>query len=231
MKFHQTLNQAPRSPNGKHRRPSAPAHRSTADRADNSTGGTDPVTVSWRDFATFTFEKPKPPAIPHAGIRTGEIIGHRLWWVVRNFDGEPSLCSLAHNRIWRPGEIIRGDTNQIVDHDPYMVMLIWGGTYAFSDPAALDLEISEMLVSIEKTKHYRRIGIVVHPLLGQQLGFAKGTIKMWGDVVEHETGYRAEFAKLHSLDRVYSDDETDLGVLRARYLPYSTLTDDLRKGG
>ena len=28
-----------------------------------------------------------------------------------------------------------------------------------------------------------------------------GTIKMWGEIVEHELGYRAEFAKIISLDQ------------------------------
>ena len=40
---------------------------------------------------------------------------------------------------------------------------------------------------------------------------------MWGDIVEHETGYRAEYAKLVSLDEVYGNG-CDLEKLRAKYL-------------
>lgn len=46
--------------------------------------------------------------------------------------------------------------------------------------------------------------------------FVSGTVRLWGDVVEHEFGYRAEFAKLHSLDKIYGDG--DLAALRAKYL-------------
>jgi hypothetical protein len=30
-----------------------------------------------------------------------------------------------------------------------------------------------------------------------------GTIKMWGEVVEHERGYRAQYARINSLDKIF----------------------------
>lgn len=100
MKFYQTLNQPSRSMknHGKHRRTSPPAYGSPIVGTDPSTRGSD------KDIAS-PLPEPKPPAIPHAGIRTGELIGYRLWWVI----GE-SLCSLAHLRFWLPNETIVGDT-------------------------------------------------------------------------------------------------------------------------
>lgn len=32
-----------------------------------------------------------------------------------------------------------------------------------------------------------------------------GTVLLWGDIVEHERGYRAEFAKVRSIDWLYPD--------------------------
>lgn len=33
-----------------------------------------------------------------------------------------------------------------------------------------------------------------------------GTVALWGEVVEHEKGYRAEYAKINSLDYLFDDD-------------------------
>jgi hypothetical protein len=123
LKFHQTLNQAPRShARGKHRRADTSSHRRPLDRTYPSPGGSDEdgsvsiTYVSWNSTgvsldwgALRDAWKPKPPTLPYAGIRTGEIIGHRLWWVVPGGD----LCSLAHRRIWQPDETIYGDIEQL----------------------------------------------------------------------------------------------------------------------
>src|SRR5262245_59977611 len=127
-KFYQTLNQAPRSMrHGKHRRTSPPAHGSPIVRASDSTGGTDeeftivsttwyaPGSVTWVSAVDFAKPDPTPPAIPYAGIRTGELIGYRLWWILRSPKGT-RLCSLAHRRLWEPGETIVGNVDQIVDY-------------------------------------------------------------------------------------------------------------------
>jgi hypothetical protein len=50
-----------------------------------------------------------------------------------------------------------------------------------------------------------------------------GTVFLWGDVVEHERGYRAEFARVRSIDWLYPDEtmmgrEAEvLGSLRRAY--------------
>jgi len=46
------------------------------------------------------------------------------------------------------------------------------------------------------------------------LGLAIGTIYLWGNVVEHETGWRASHAKLRSLDEIIGVPE---GELRGEY--------------
>jgi hypothetical protein len=42
-----------------------------------------------------------------------------------------------------------------------------------------------------------------------------GRVKLWGDIVEHERGYRAEFAKITAIDAC--TDGSKLTTLRARY--------------
>lgn len=45
-----------------------------------------------------------------------------------------------------------------------------------------------------------------------------GTVALWGDIVEHELGYRAQFARVLSIDHaMHPDCEAKLPALRARY--------------
>lgn len=217
-KFYQTLNQAPRSArqNGKYRRTSPPAHGSAVERTNNGSGGSDkdfPV-LTYQSWASFTAYEPKPPTIPYAGIRTGEIIGHRLWWVLRSDEGELSLCSLAHKKLWLPDETVYGDTQQPISHPWLFRTRIFGGVYAFAKAERMEPEIQE---SVEYLTHLPEQLICFDFLTVTPVeGFAVGTIKMWGDVIEHETGYRAEYAKLNSIDKTYCCEHLD--ALRARYL-------------
>lgn len=40
------------------------------------------------------------------------------------------------------------------------------------------------------------------PNMLTEIGMAIGTIRLWGQVIEHEYGYRAEFARVQSIDEV-----------------------------
>jgi hypothetical protein len=229
LKFYQTLNQAPRSPqHGKHRRARPSVHGRTFIGADHSARGSDEdrtVTISWSSLGTVTWDttvavepvKPKPPAIPYAGIRTGEIIGHRLWWVIADAIHGLSLSSIAHRRRWLPDETISGNTDEPAH--TYCFPPIWGGVYAFASLDSLRKEVDA--VAAGWVKYKIAIANGYFPMIWEwnpfheALAFVSGTVKMWGDVVEHETGYRAQFAKLHSLDAIYGDG--DLDALRAKY--------------
>lgn len=48
--------------------------------------------------------------------------------------------------------------------------------------------------------------------------FVLGTVQLWGEVVEHERGYRASFAKIKSLDHMINPDPSiSLEGLRLKY--------------
>lgn len=168
-------------------------------------------------------------AIPHARIRTGEIIGHRWWRFTTKEDrviggcpcslcrnglfvpgaGPLTLSSVAHWRMWLPGETVYGDTRRSVGDGSN----IPGGTYAFACPAQLAAEL------------------LARYTYNHDLAGAIGTVKMWGDVVEHEHGYRAEYAKINSIDDVFGTENTDrdLAYLRDKYLrPREVKTFDAR---
>jgi hypothetical protein len=44
-----------------------------------------------------------------------------------------------------------------------------------------------------------------------------GTVAIWGQVVEHELGYRSEFAKIKSLDSAFGLDSNGLDGVKAYY--------------
>jgi hypothetical protein len=52
---------------------------------------------------------------------------------------------------------------------------------------------------------------------GARARMALGSVWLWGDVIEHADGYRAQFAEVRSLDCVSDRFGDFLGCLRARY--------------
>jgi len=160
-------------------------------------------------FATFSvftiFPEPKP--IENAGIRAGEIIAPRGWRVK---DGLlRSIYKQQH--VWKPGEPMTGD----VRHEY--------GVHAFKTRSDVqqyfrDTRFNEMILFMEAAAYgLDRLMEAQFP----SVVFAIGTVAMWGEVIEHEYGYRAEFAKVHSIeaidaaDREYAREE--LETLRTLY--------------
>lgn len=142
--------------------------------------------------ALSRFVPPPAQPIPYAGVRSGEIIGHRIWYVVEE-RGELWLCSVAHKRLWKPGETIEGNINEKVDEG------ILGGTYSYKDGHEAHHHAA---VAAGQMRHLKqmRVDVDVSGLNFNNVhGVAIGTIKMWGEVVEHERGYRAQYAKVDSL--------------------------------
>jgi hypothetical protein len=123
-------------------------------------------------------------AIPHSGIRVGEIIGYRAWRAVR-----PGLIRRGNDRL-RSVYV----TDYVWDTDKPASGDVRGyGIYSFRDV-------------IRSHQEYRYLISRAHLLFGR--------VKIWGEVVEHEAGYRSEFARIVSLD--YGDPEL-LEKFRAIY--------------
>lgn len=194
---------------GRNRKPHPPTHSDPTDRTSDSARAGDPVDpLTFANWAMRTFHpiEPQPPAIPYAGVRAGEIIGYRMWIVTQHYE----LCSLAHLFIWDPEAVIKGDIDKIVvDRFPFNSP-IYGGTYSFAS-------FKELLPELDGIDRWTLpTPIMFNNSFGiMALGVAIGTIKCWGEVVEHEKGYRAQYAKLQSIDQVVGPIDIDL--LKARY--------------
>lgn len=232
-KFYESLNQPKANPNGKHRRPNSKAHRNPDQQPDQISGRTVSIpAATWRTLNSratiISYKAIEPTPIPYAGIRTGEIIGHRAWRVVDDGLGS-ELCSLAHFQIWRRDEVIYGDINKVIDMDyfsRFMTNPLMHGVYAhFTAEQVIDQTKEQVAKSYpircpkdQLTMHqqleYFAFGSAIYETIVVH-GLVYGTVELWGEVVEHELGWRAEYAKLKSLDRFVG--EFDFQKLKERY--------------
>jgi hypothetical protein len=64
---------------------------------------------------------------------------------------------------------------------------------------------------------FKKKGDAIKKLLENLSPHAFGSIKMWGEVVEHAIGYRAQFAKVNSIDNVQPSNNKLLQTLRENY--------------
>lgn len=129
-------------------------------------------------------------------IVAGEIVGFRCWRVDQGF-----LRSVYQDDIWPPQQILQGremeDWNQ-------------RGIHAWKD--ASSKPYFKYLRSYMDDSGDRGLP-----------GMVTGSVLLWGDVVEHERGWRAEFARVRSLDWLYPDaasmgrEREALQELRVRY--------------
>jgi hypothetical protein len=120
---------------------------------------------------------------PEAGIRAGEIIAYRAW---RIEDGDNLLHSMAMEYIWSPRSVEKAgqcDVNcrncQEIDQlHPYG----GNGLYAFKD--------------INTAKKEFDFFAPIYPVVF-------GEVALWGEVYEHEHGYRAQYAKVTRIMEVH----------------------------
>ena len=121
-------------------------------------------------------ENERAKAIRHSGVRVGEIIGYRGWRV----DG-----------LWR---VRQGDDRRL--SSIYIRDYVWQP----DQPASGNVR-SHGIYSFRDVVRSRRE--FAYPVSSGPLLF--GRVKIWGEVVEHEWGYRSQFARIVSLD--YGDPE------------------------
>lgn len=135
--------------------------------------------------------------LPNAGITVGEIIGWRFWFV----SDEGLLLSTFSPAIWFPREPMTvnhiSSTATVEDRGG-------AGVYAFKTR-----EDAEKESSIYRFTKPSQICVI-------------GSVRLWGDVIEHETGWRAQFAMIEKFVAVAKGDRSDKRLLldlAKRYTP------------
>ena len=136
--------------------------------------------AAWSDVT------PARPALKRE-MAVGEIVGYRCWRI----ENGRWLRSVYQKDIWYPGKVLEG--RELED---------WGqrGVHAWKEPnSSRFLEYLTEYLSTVRQDHWppaRRI-------VPTGTAMVTGSVLLWGDVVEHEHGYRGEFAKIKSLDWLY----------------------------
>lgn len=150
-----------------------------------------------------TSTAPKPEPLPRADMQVRDLIGWRVWRIT----SLGYLRSLTADAIWLPG--VPMEATGVSDSNAPILKASDLGIHVFAERNGAVLEV-EQYVRMEGSNNH---------------SYAIGSVLLWGEVVEHERGYRAERAKIKSIDDVTWrgkppwDKETAevLGFLRARY--------------
>lgn len=180
-------NFGPGGPFHGNRQASEEVHSSSAQGAINLTGSIPWIPTGWFSLP-ISFDTTAEP-LENSGIKVGEIIGWRIWSISRRRGGKscaPLLRSYMMDSIWLPDKPMDG-----MPHDYGM-----DGVWAFKD----------MSDAIRKYQESELIGTGL---------FAMGSVKMWGQIVEHAIGYRSEFARIASIELL--SDKNTLEQLREIY--------------
>lgn len=124
----------------------------------------------WPSTHSIHPENERAKRISHLGIRVGEIIGYRAWRVSE-------------------GSWFR--------HSPERLCSVFISSYIWDPdkPASGDVRTHGIYSFRDVVRSMDQCARVIG---GSPFLFGK--VKIWGEVVEHEWGYRSEFARIVSLD-------------------------------
>lgn len=144
------------------------------------------ISPAFRGMRLLNLDYPPAPCPSlHREMKIGEITAYRCW----RLEG-CSLRSVYMHDIWAPNQIMEG--REIED---------WSerGIHAWKDLNSPKFnQYIRGYLNVRQDPWYQ-------PGDDQATVIVTGTVLLWGDVVEHEHGYRAEFAKINSLDWLYPD--------------------------
>ena len=153
--------------------------RADAQTSCDSAGSSDPAHHR-TDPLFITGNKTKDAALGEPGIRAGEIIGWRFWKLYRGL-----LHSVFASHIWRPGVFERSSSKRLeFRHLGYCNFRDNRGYHAFTDK--------------EQAKREAFVHAYSSPCI-------IGSIAMWGEVIEHQHGWRSEYAAVQSITEVTGD--------------------------
>jgi hypothetical protein len=121
----------------------------------------------------------------------GEIVGHRYWVV--SWDGNLFGPHSWHH--WHPDEAMSGN----VSRNGHV------GVYALKTRELVERFVANATARRELAKTWRSPPLL--PPQDGQVALAVGTVSMWGTIWEHETGFRAQFGRVRTIDEWLEGDE------------------------
>lgn len=133
-------------------------------------------------------------------IKIGEIIGYRAWRVTRNKAGELLFHSMHMDEVIWPNRMC-SDTTASTDWLGYKIPMT-----VRSDPDT----------GVYAWKTRARALSYARPNLGFDV-IVVGEVELWGDVVEHEDGYRAQHARIGRFRHIVESELDPLGSLKREH--------------
>ncbi len=108
---------------------------------------------------------------------------------------------MAADAVWMPGRPMVGDVDKGHEVDTgyhllWQKIIVDGGVHAWKDFQDAVTYATQYLT------YYRRDDGEIH-----KREIVIGKVALWGNVVEHEKGYRADKAKVHAIDDILCDSE------------------------
>lgn len=153
-------------------------------------GGPSPIAFTGFRSLLNGIEERSPP-LKRESIACGEIIGYRCWLVI-TASGRPLLRSVYQTDYWNPNAPLTG--RGLEDWDSR-------GIHAWKEPNSEKFFEYIRGYMDGNHIHHMNTNMPIRPAM------VTGSVALWGDVVEHEHGYRAEFARIKSIDWLYPDRE------------------------
>lgn len=195
---------------GRHWRAFKKTHRDPAQGAGDGAGAgdeADPVSrarkraaasliTSWPAFSVIVHNAES--AVESCPPEVGEIIAWRVW---RYVDGMLRSVIVAH--VWPFDQPMTGDiTAQL-------------GVYSHKTQSQAHNHVDEIY-------YWALLESALPAFDGRKRSFKSvelivGEVRIWGDVVEHERGYRSQFARVHSLKQGFEVSGEELQRLRKLY--------------
>lgn len=159
------------------------------------------------------WDTPSPRPALKREIKMGEITGYRCWRIENGL-----LRSVYQKDIWYPGKILEG--RELED---------WGqrGVHSWKQPNSrqfLEYLVGYLAyVADPAQSQWMSINGNGSRIVVSNTALVTGSVILWGDVVEHDHGYRGEFAKVKSLDWLFPSqgmmgkEQSTLDNLRREY--------------
>lgn len=178
-----------------HWKANPPSHGCSAGQSGSGDGGARSAPSALHKSIAARKRAERDKAIPHAGVRAGEIIAWRCWLITPG----GLLRSTNFDTIWSPEEI------QVAsDLDKSLSGIGFGkGIYGIKNDHNID---GRRTVLVQARLYAGTLCLSTIFLPSHMQMIATGQIAMWGEVIEHEYGYRAEYAKIVSLNCVTCAD-------------------------
>jgi len=119
----------------------------------------------------------------------GEILAYRAWkvFVTGSKDVDIiTLNSIYYEMLWKPGQPVKREQTKFYDIGDYDLFESYYGIHAYKTMDLLRQNLNHLSDNSMSAYYF----------------LVLGKVKLWGEIIEHELGYRSEFGQIVSIDEL-----------------------------